>query len=164
MYKVNINENTYQVDLINGITQVDEEQVLLDIEKVGENSYHILSDHQSYFLQVLSLDPDKKLINVKINGSTISLSLQDRYDLLLAKLGMDKTTSTEANELSAPMPGLILEIRVKEGDEVSKGDPVVVLEAMKMENVIKSPGSGTVMAIAVKTGDNVEKNQVLIRF
>ena len=62
------------------------------------------------------------------------------------------------------MPGLILEIKVQPGQEVKKGDPIMILEAMKMENILKSPGDGVVREIKVAVKQNVEKNQVLILF
>ncbi len=62
------------------------------------------------------------------------------------------------------MPGLVLDLRVNEGESVKKGDPILVLEAMKMENIIKSPIDGTIKKINVKKGLAVEKNQVLVHF
>jgi biotin carboxyl carrier protein len=66
--------------------------------------------------------------------------------------------------LKAPMPGLVLEFRVVPGDKVVEGDALVVLEAMKMENILKSPGEATVKSIEVTKGQAIEKNQVLITF
>jgi biotin carboxyl carrier protein len=62
----------------------------------------------------------------------------------------------------APMPGKIVRILVKAGDEVEAGDPVVTLEAMKMENELCAPVGGTVKAVSVQTGDSVEGGQLLI--
>ena len=62
------------------------------------------------------------------------------------------------------MPGLVLNILVKPGDAVKKNDPVLVLEAMKMENMIKAPGDAVVGAIAAETGKAVEKGQLLVSF
>jgi len=67
-------------------------------------------------------------------------------------------------EIKAPMPGLILDIKVAPGDVVKKGDVLVILEAMKMENSIKSPGDGMVKIVRVGLKQSVEKNQVLIQF
>ena len=64
--------------------------------------------------------------------------------------------------LVAPMPGLVVRINVEAGDPIRAGQPLVVMEAMKMENVIKSPGAGKVKAIRVKIREAVEKNAVLI--
>jgi biotin carboxyl carrier protein len=62
------------------------------------------------------------------------------------------------------MPGLIIDLKIKTGDIVKPGDPLLILEAMKMENILKSPGEGTIKNVKVKKGDNVEKGQVLIEF
>ena len=62
------------------------------------------------------------------------------------------------------MPGLIIQLLVKDGDEVKSGDTLLILEAMKMENIIKAPGDATVKSVKVRKGDGVEKNQVLIEF
>jgi len=83
---------------------------------------------------------------------------------LLEQLGMQQSGDSNHREIRAPMPGMILDILVKEGQQVSKGDKLVILEAMKMENVIKSSGEGTVEMITIQKGMNVEKNQVLIQF
>jgi len=68
------------------------------------------------------------------------------------------------NEVKAPMPGLLLNVMVKPGNQVFKGDNLLVLEAMKMENMIKSPTDGVVKSIEVEKSSAVDKNQVLIKF
>jgi biotin carboxyl carrier protein len=77
---------------------------------------------------------------------------------------MDNLAAKKVNEVKAPMPGMVLKILVKDGDEVKKGDPLLVLEAMKMENILKSPTDGVIKKIAAVTGVAVEKNQLLIQF
>jgi biotin carboxyl carrier protein len=77
---------------------------------------------------------------------------------------MHSRTAAKVNTVKAPMPGLIIDLRVKAGDTVKEGDPLLVLEAMKMENIIKAHGDGTVKQVKIKKGDSVEKNQVLIDF
>jgi biotin carboxyl carrier protein len=92
------------------------------------------------------------------------VQLKDRFDQLLEQMGMSGAASAKINDIKAPMPGLIVGVSVQPGDVVKKGDAVLILEAMKMENLIKSPGEGTIRAIRVAKGDRVEKNQVLIEF
>ncbi len=62
------------------------------------------------------------------------------------------------------MPGLLLDIKVQEGQEVQKGEILLILEAMKMENVIKAPTDARIKHIKVQKGQTVEKNQLLIEF
>ena len=83
---------------------------------------------------------------------------------MLHSLGMDNLASKKVADLKAPMPGLVLEIAVKVGQEVAKGDTLLILEAMKMENVIKSPTDGVIKSIAVNKADTVEKNQLILNF
>lgn len=72
------------------------------------------------------------------------------------------STGGGANSVVSPMPGVILDIKVKEGDSVSEGQAVIILEAMKMENEIVSEFAGTVSAIRVKKGDTVDTDAVLV--
>ena len=89
-------------------------------------------------------------------------AIKDKYDALLSQLGMDKLMGNKNNHIKAPMPGLVLRIMAQEGDTVKKGDALLVLEAMKMENIIKADGEGKVKRINVSTQQAVEKNTLLI--
>ena len=98
---------------------------------------------------MVSVDRLEKTCVLKVNNNEIIVSVEDRFDLLLDKLGMDSGTTQKMNDLLAPMPGLVLEIYVEVGDPIKKGDGLIVLEAMKMENIIKSSTDGVVKAIEV---------------
>jgi biotin carboxyl carrier protein len=135
-----------------------------DLVKTGPNSYHILHDSKSYNAEIVKADHENKIFVVKINNQDYHLNVRDRSDLLLEQLGMSKITKAKANDLKAPMPGKILSIMVKEGDAVKKGEVVLILEAMKMENVLKAPNDVTIKSIKIAPGNNVEKNHVLIIF
>lgn len=107
---------------------------------------------------------DPKLLDVFLNGIHYPVRIKDRTDLLLEEMGMDMGASDAATDLKAPMPGLVLDVLVATGDTVSKGAPLLVLEAMKMENMIKATADATVETINVSTGDTVEKDQLMITF
>lgn len=165
MYKAIVNKgNNYQISYTDQLIKVNDSLFEWDLRHISGRHYHLIRNGKSYRLEVVSALHEEKMFVLKINGQKQEVQLQDRYDLLLEKLGMSAISSRKINEVKAPMPGLILEIKVTEGMEVKKGDLIMILEAMKMENVIKSPGEGTVKAIKVKKGQSVEKNQVLIEF
>lgn len=105
---------------------------------------------------------DKYTIQFTINGRWCKVDVRDEQDLLLDKLGFKTAAEIGEGELNAPMPGKILEVIVKEGDKVEIGDPVAILEAMKMENELKAPIAGTVTTIAVSKSDSVEKNALIL--
>lgn len=135
-----------------------------DLIEVKHNTFHIIYKHQSFNVEVLDANYQQKTFNIKVNDKVYVLQAKDRFDILLKKLGMDGLNTNKISEVKAPMPGLILNIMVEEGQSVSKGESLMILEAMKMENVLKSPTDGKIKTIRVKRTNNVEKNQVLIQF
>ncbi|BDD05153.1 biotin/lipoyl-containing protein [Aureibacter tunicatorum] len=70
--------------------------------------------------------------------------------------------SNKVKKVTAPLPGTILEIKIKEGDQVNRGDILLVMEAMKMENSIGAENAGVVKSISVKAGDNVLQGDVMV--
>ncbi|WP_375415685.1 biotin/lipoyl-containing protein [uncultured Hymenobacter sp.] len=135
-----------------------------DLAVLGNGRYHVLFEGRSYQAELVEADYAAKTLVLKINGQRVALQAKDRYDLLLEKMGLSNATVLKVNELKAPMPGLIVDIRVAAGQAVQKGDPLLVLEAMKMENILKAPADGTVSSIRVTLRDNVQKGQVLVQF
>ena len=93
----------------------------------------------------------------------ISTQLQNKLADLLKKMGMDNNKK-RLKDLKAPMPGLVLDIMVKEGEEVTEGQELIVLEAMKMENAIKSPQDGIIDKIQIDKQDKIDKNHTLLSF
>jgi biotin carboxyl carrier protein len=166
MLKVKVNNKTeYAVLLDNEISgNIDGKTFSWDIIEVKDGSFHIIKDNKSYNIEVVKAVIAEKTFLVKVNGNNYQLQVKDKYDELLKKLGFDNLTANKVNEIKAPMPGLVLDIRVLEGDVVKKGDAILVLEAMKMENIIKSPTDGVIKKININKGVAVEKNQVLINF
>ncbi|WP_353717646.1 biotin/lipoyl-containing protein [Dyadobacter sp. 676] len=135
-----------------------------DIVALGENRFHVIRNNRSYNIEVIDRNPAGKTTHLLINGQHYHTTTRDDLDLLLEKMGMQNASSQKINNVKAPMPGLIQSINVAEGDSIAKGDNLLVLVAMKMENVIKSSGSGVIKSLKVTPGQIVEKNQVLLEF
>lgn len=114
--------------------------------------------------RLLELNRAEKTLTISLNGKTISVTLKEPLDDLLHSMGLDKMATAKVSHVKAPMPGLVLNVLVEAGQEVKKGDKLLVLEAMKMENIIKAAGDGKVGRIAVEKGQAVDKNQTLIEF
>ncbi|GAB4376480.1 MAG: acetyl-CoA carboxylase biotin carboxyl carrier protein subunit [Salibacteraceae bacterium] len=141
---------------------VNNEALSVDLVNLEKNHHHLILDGRSYRIEVIIKDP--KNPELKINGTVVTAEVKNETDLLLERLGINVKSKKVLKELKAPMPGLVLSVKVSEGEEVSEGQPLVVLEAMKMENVLKSPGKAVVEKINVKQGEAIEKNAVLITF
>lgn len=164
MFVVKIGKYCFDIGTTNGTVQVGGQLVELDLLAISETSNHIIHQNKSYNVEVVEFDRAEKLAKIKVNGNVYKVQVTTQLDLLLKQLGMDSLIGNKVSQLKAPMPGLVLSVLIAEGDEVKKGDSLIVLEAMKMENIIKSPTDAVVKKIEVVQGDKIEKNTVLIQF
>ncbi|MGB3802252.1 MAG: biotin/lipoyl-containing protein [Lewinella sp.] len=153
-YTASVNGDSFAVD--------GEELAQLDIVGPLGGAYHLIREGKSYRCRLIDLDRNGKRLTVAIGNREFTVRLADKYDQLVERLGLSVNPEAATNEVTAPMPGLILDVLVEVGQTVEGGTPLVVLEAMKMENVLKADGEGTVKEIRVKKGDAVEKRQLLI--
>ncbi|WP_178985647.1 acetyl-CoA carboxylase biotin carboxyl carrier protein subunit [Winogradskyella helgolandensis] len=157
MYKIKVNTS-----YVFNVSNEDSQQ--LDTVETAHNQYHILQNHTPITAEIISADFNNKLYTIKVNNSTYEVDIYDALDLQIEELGFEIGASKQVNNIKAPMPGLILEINVKVGQEVQDNDALMILEAMKMENVLKSPRHGVIKSIQVKQGQTVDKNSLLIEF
>jgi biotin carboxyl carrier protein len=134
----------------------------LDIISSSNGQFHILKNQKAYNVEIESIDYKKKTFTFKVNGSVYTSTISDKYDRLIDQLGMKVGVVQHSGDVKAPMPGLVVEVPVAVGQTVAKGDKVLILEAMKMENVIKAAGDGVIKAVHVSKGMAVEKGQLLI--
>jgi biotin carboxyl carrier protein len=158
MYQAKVN-NDQQVAL--NETHIEEIAAAI---KVGETSYQIMIDGVPTIAHIANVDLDTNTINVIINNNKYAVELKTPADLLVEKLGMVIAKPNKASSLRSPMPGMILKVIVAQGAQVKKGENLIILEAMKMENVFKASADVVVKTINVQAGQAVEKGQELITF
>ncbi len=164
MYQATINEELTPDGQEPKTIQFENSDFDWDLIAINDRSFHILHNNRSYEATVLEADPVTKTVQIQIGSNTYHIGLKNKFDLLAEKLGFSTLSSQKLNHIKAPMPGLVLEVLVKVGDTVAKGDSVLILEAMKMENVIKAEGDAVVKSINVDKGAAVEKNQIMVEF
>jgi biotin carboxyl carrier protein len=164
MQQATIDNATFEISQQQGDWMVNGQPFAWDIVKIADNHFHILHKNKSYRAELIKHDVETKTFTLKLNGKTHTVKLKDKFDLLLEKMGIANAGASKLNHIKAPMPGLIIDLKVKAGDSVKAGDALLILEAMKMENILKSLGDGIVKNIKVKKGDSVEKSQVLVEF
>lgn len=153
-----------EIDVSTSPLTIDGVEFPIDVAKLSGDKFHIVRNNKGYNAEIIDVNKLTRTVTVRINGSTHTVQLKDKFDLLLEKLGMNNSGNSRLNNLKAPMPGLIIDLRVAVGQPIQAGDPLLILEAMKMENIIKAAGDGVVKRVTVKKGDSVEKGQVLIEF
>ena len=165
MYKIKVNGNyDFNVDVTAQSITINDELVNADIAKIDDSNFHVIDQHKSYRVEVVSFNKQDKTAEIIVNGNIYSIKAKDQFDDLLDQLGLGNLNSNKVSDIKAPMPGLVLKVLVSEGDEIKKGDNLFILEAMKMENIIKAPADAVIKSIKVKPADKVEKGQLIMLF
>lgn len=160
-YEVTVGENKYIIEVNEeGRIVMDGETVEVDFSKIGDTSLCLLLvNHESFEGLV---EPTEDMWHVLFRGDLYEVSVADeRAQLMRARAGMAVPETGEL-VIKAPMPGLVVKVPVEIGQEVQKGDKLIILESMKMENELKAPRAGKVERINVKPGDSVEQGQPLV--
>ena len=156
-YKLSVN-NTTSFDLS------ESDLKNLDAVSMDKTKFHVLKDSKPYKAEIISTDFIAKKYTIKVNNNTYEVAIADALDILIKSMGIEVGKTKVVNAIKAPMPGLILEISVEVGQSVKENDPLLILEAMKMENSFLSPRDGIIKSIAVDKGNAVDKGQLLIEF
>ena len=134
----------------------------LDSLKKSASSYHLLHKQKNYHADLINSDFSSKTYTISINSNTYEVQIKSQLEELIKKMGYSSKSSKVLNTINAPMPGTIIDLNVELGQEVRKGDVLLILEAMKMENAIHCPKDAKIKGINIKIGDTVDKNKLLI--
>ena len=127
MYKALTNGKTFEIVPGDESWIVDGNALDWDVSSLGAGHFHILYKGKGYNAELVKTDSDTKTVELKINGRKYAVQLKDKFDLLLEKMGMNSAGAGKLNVLKAPMPGLIIDLRVAAGQTVRAGDPLLVL-------------------------------------
>lgn len=139
---------------------VDGKTYMVDFESVsGQPVYSLIVDGQSHESYVYAGDDSWQVL---LRGRLYPVTVEDEREKRLRAAAGGGVAETGEFHLRAPMPGLVVSIPVTEGQEVKRGQVVLILESMKMQNELKSPRDGTIGRIRVKPGESVEQKQTLL--
>lgn len=161
-FETTINEvsTALNLDKENGAIFVNDRHYDYKFEEIGEGRFLLRTGFKSYILDNVSVNGSE--VEFTLNGKWVKSDIKDEQALLLSSLGFKVGAGNAQGNLKAPMPGKILNIMTKTGEEIQAGSPVVVLEAMKMENELKAPVTGIIKNINAEVGQSVEKNHVIL--
>ena len=126
--------------------------------------FHIIFNNKSYVLKLISSNKDSNNYCISINNKIFNIEIFDAKNKFSKIIGLKLSDDNKKLDVTSPMPGLVMDVLVNVNETVEKNQSLIILEAMKMENVIKSPVQAKIKSIMVKKGDNVNKNEVLISF
>jgi len=133
------------------------ETLELDARRVGESGWSLLLGTESH---LADLSDEEGVTVVSVEGEIHRVRVEEESRYLIRTRG--GTVAARGQVLKAPMPGRVVLIEVAVGQRVSRGDGLVILEAMKMENEFRATGDGTVKEIRVQPGQAVNPGDVLV--
>lgn len=142
------------------VIKTAEGDIPFEIVSLGDGRYSLIKEYKSYFVRLIKSDGK---YHVHVLGDHFILDVEDERSRKLKELVKSAESGPKEQEIKAPIPGLVVSVNVKVGDEVKQSDTLLVLEAMKMENVIKADCDCTVREIYVNEKDTVQQNQVLVK-
>jgi len=154
-YRVNSSIGNEQV-----FTEKDLDQFTL-LERIGDKIIFIYKNVR-YEAKIVEHNDEFKKAQIIVNNQKLDLILRDELDQLVDRMGLSEVEDEDGGDVHSPMPGLVIKMLVKEGDAIQKGEPVLVLEAMKMENLLQAESSGIIQSIRCKEGDSVNKGDLLV--
>jgi biotin carboxyl carrier protein len=149
------------VNLVKTIN-LEEDHSTQKIEHLDMGVYQIIRNSTETIIEVMEVNIESKTMKIRHQHSIYDLEFKNELDLVLDSMGIKRTIESLNTDLRAPMPGKVIEIVVQEGDKIEKGSAILILEAMKMENVLKAENDCSIKKVHVVSSENVEKNQVLV--
>jgi biotin carboxyl carrier protein len=159
---IEIRQNGYKSACKISMSQLIREGISTDYEILQRDQDYYVIRIGTKIIQVYDVKVNETSVGFKHEGIPFRFEIRDEQALLLEKMGFKSSSSQSAGKILSPMPGKILHLFKTQGDSVQIGEPVAVLEAMKMENEIKSPVNGTVDRVFVEIGDSVEKKHIIL--
>ncbi|MBS1250575.1 MAG: Glutaconyl-CoA decarboxylase subunit gamma [Chloroflexi bacterium] len=160
-YIAEVEEQEFTIEIVDeNHVRINGEVHEIDFKAVqGELTFSLLVNGQSYEANVYQENGNWEVL---MRGGRYSVRVEDERARRLRIAVGDTAAQQGPFHLKSPMPGLVVDIPVKEGQEVVEGEVLLILESMKMQNELKSPRAGQVSRIMVKQGENVEQRQVLL--
>jgi len=162
MYVVEVNGQRYNVEINDNSAIVDGVKYSVSLQAVPGTPVRILGVNDAVHRMVLRERVARGRYRLWLDGQRYDAEALDSRARAIRDMQASVAKPTGPAPLRAPMPGLIVQLRVQPGDHVSAGDGLVVMEAMKMENELRAPAAGTVRAVHVSVGSAVEKGALLV--
>jgi len=160
-YITTINEQEYVIEIReDGYVTVNGKWYSIDFDSICEQPvYSLLLDQRSYEAYVY---PGEDEWQVLLHGRFYPARVEDERERLLRATVQGEATEQAEFHLKAPMPGLVISVPVADGQAVQKGEVLLILESMNLQNELKAPRAGTVARVRVESGERVEQRQTLL--
>lgn len=160
---ITINNRKHSVKINNcSEVEINNRKVTAEFSQINNNAYLLKFGNKVFEITAHKLEKDK--YGLLIDGCYFDALVRTQLQENANDLQKNKNVTSKKLNIKAPMPGLLLKLKKNIGDYVKAGEPLLILEAMKMENEIRSPIDGIVKEILFKEGQPVEKNSIILTF
>lgn len=159
-YLTMVGDQKYEIEIKGDAVYINGEARFIDFRLGSGSIFSLLIDNQS-FEAVVELRGDR--YHVLMRGDLYEVEVTDERAQRLLQAKVDFQSQSGESIIRAPMPGLVVAVPVSEGEEVKKGQTVIILESMKMQNELKATRDGVIGGVSVQPGESVEQNRVLVR-
>jgi biotin carboxyl carrier protein len=160
-YIATVGEKSYEIEIrSDGEIILDGEQLTADFQSVADQPiYSLLLEGKSF---EASIYPTDHGIQVLLHGQLMDIQVEDERQHRLRETSGGQVIQSGDLHMKAPMPGMVVAIPVEEGQQVTSGENLIILESMKMQNELKAPRDGMISRLRVRQGDRVDQNQILL--
>lgn len=145
---------------LKNVIKVGKREYTIELREDDRYGIHVLWKNRRYPVEIVRIRQNR--YEILFNDISYTFTVETPISLERKKVLSSSLSKSDKLVVNAPMPGKIIEVLVRENSEVKQGEPVVILEAMKMQNEIQSTVTGTVSKIGVKPGQNVMKDDLLV--
>lgn len=160
-YITTVGDKQFTIDINrDGQVTVDGVVISTDMQQMQDTTMHsIIIDGRSHDIR---MNQGAGVYIVQLRGDIIEVTVEDEHTRRLTGLKSDPSAMLGEAVIKAPMPGVVVDVLVNQGQEVAQGDIVVILESMKMQNEFKAPRAGKIHSLRVAAGDKIEQNAVML--
>ncbi|MCB0280641.1 MAG: acetyl-CoA carboxylase biotin carboxyl carrier protein subunit [Calditrichaeota bacterium] len=163
-YYSTINDNEYSFQFTNHADSIEirdasNQLIEANFRQIDQFRYSLLLNNQSY---IINFSKNRDKVDITIRGKKFVFEVDTEKSRQWKQILAASESDNQGGEIKSPMPGMVIQVLVKEGQEIKKGDSLLILSAMKMENELKAEFSGTISKILARDGVAVEKNQLLL--
>ena len=160
-YLATVDEHEYEIEILSdGLISIDGNTHEVDFQNLGEELvYSLLLDGRSFEALVSPIDDAWQVL---LKGTQYTIYVEDERDRRLRAAAGSGVAEHREFHLKAPMPGLIVDIPVSDGQTIEKGEVLLILESMKMQNELRAPRAGVVSRIRDNIGDSVDQRDILL--
>lgn len=160
-YFATIGDQQFEVEIkADQQIRVENQQLTADFQSVADQPvYSLILDGDSFEASIYATETG---FQVLVQGQLFEVQVEDERQQRLRQSSSTPQIRSGDIHIKAPMPGIVINILVEEGQNVAQGDNVIILESMKMQNEIKAPRDGTVNRLRVNAGESVDQNQIML--